>query len=204
MSFCGRARRLAARVVTVLLLAAAVGCGASDESTLSGSARIEGPAAPAAAPTSEVVRAHATPAALEIPAIGVNTGDLVDLGLTSSGAMEVPDDATTAGWFALSPVPGEPGPTVVAAHVNYQKVPGVFARLHEMKAGDTAVVRRADGTPVRFSVYRVERYTKSAFPTRDVYGNTEGPELRLITCGGSFDDATGHYRDNVVVFARLA
>jgi hypothetical protein len=36
-----------------------------------------------------------------------------------------------------------------------------------------------------------------------VYGPTTTPELRLITCGGPFDDATGHYLDNVVVFARL-
>jgi sortase (surface protein transpeptidase) len=150
------------------------------------------------------VRAHATPAALEIPAIGVNTAELVDLGLTPSGAMDVPDDAATAGWFALSPVPGEPGPAVLAAHVDFEKVPGVFARLHELKVGDTAVVRRADGTPVRFVAYRVERFAKSAFPTQDVYGNTAAPELRLITCGGSFDQAAGHYRDNVVVFARLA
>jgi sortase (surface protein transpeptidase) len=187
----------------VLLLAAAVGCG-SPPDTLSGSASVQGPTAPRSAPTSAVVRAHSTPAALEIPAIGVNTGELVDLGLTPSGAMEVPDDAATAGWFSLSPVPGEVGPTVVAAHVDYKKVPGVFARLHEMKAGDAVVVRRADGTPVGFVAYRVERFAKSAFPTGDVYGNTPGPELRLITCGGSFDQTVGHYRDNVVVYARAA
>ena len=185
---------------TVLVLAAVAGCGDAPDSTLSGSAQVEGPAAPASA----VVRAHSTPSALEIPAIGVRTEGLVDLGLTPSGAMEVPDGATTAGWFALSPVPGDSGPSVLAAHVDYRKVPGVFARLHEVAAGDEVVVRRADGTPVRFTTYRVERFAKSAFPTQDVYGNTAGPELRLITCGGSFDEASGHYRDNVVVFARLA
>ena len=197
----GRLSRLAPRVVAVLLLAAAAGCGSAPSGpTASGSAQVQGPTAP----TAVVVRARSTPSALEIPAIGVNTGELVDLGLTPSGAMEVPDGATTAGWFALSPVPGEPGPSVLAAHVDYKKVPGVFARLDKMKVGDTAVVRRADGTPVRFVAYRVGHFAKSAFPTQDVYGNTQGPELRLITCGGSFDKASGHYRDNVVVFARLA
>ena len=185
----------------LLLLAAAAGCGGTPAApTASGSAQVRGPTAP----TSAVVRARSTPSALEIPAIGVNTGEFVDLGLTPSGRMEVPKDATTAGWFALSPVPGEPGPSVLAAHVNYKKVPGVFSRLHEMKVGDTAVVRRADGTPVRFVAYRVEHFAKSAFPTQDVYGNTAGPELRLITCGGTFDEGVGHYRDNVVVFARRA
>lgn len=191
-------RRLA--LAGVALLALLTGCGEAPDSTLSGSAQVQGSAAPSAA----VVRAHATPSSLEIPAIGVRAEGLVDLGLTSSGAMEVPDGAATAGWFSLSPVPGEPGPSVVAAHVDYDKVPGVFARLHEMKVGDTAVVTRSDGTPVRFTAYRVERFAKTAFPTQDVYGNTAGPELRLITCGGSFDQGSGHYRDNVVVFARLA
>ena len=193
-------RRLATRVVAVLLLAAAAGCGGTpaEPAPAQGSAPVRGPTAP----TSAVVRARVTPTSLEIPAIGVNTGELDDLGLTPSGAMDVPEGASTAGWFALSPVPGEAGPSVLAAHVNYDGVPGVFARLHEMKVGDTAVVRRSDGTPVRFTAYRVERFSKSAFPTADVYGNTAGPELRLITCGGDFDRAAHSYRDNVVVFAR--
>ena len=190
-------RRLATRVVAVLLLAAVTGCGGTPAP---GSAPVQGPTAP----TSVVVRARVTPTSLEIPAIGVNTGELDDLGLTPSGAMDVPEGASTAGWFALSPVPGEVGPSVLAAHVNYDGVPGVFARLHEMKVGDTAVVRRSDGTPVRFTAYRVERFSKSAFPTADVYGNTAGPELRLITCGGDFDRAAHSYRGNVVVFARIA
>ena len=67
--------------------------------------------------------------ALDVPAIGVHTTGLVDLGLTSSGALDIPENATTAGWFALSPVPGEVGPAVLAAHVDYDKKPGVFARL---------------------------------------------------------------------------
>ena len=194
-------RRLATRVVAVLLLAVAAACGTpADPTPATGAAPVQD----ATAPTSAVVRARVTPTSLEIPAIGVNTGELDDLGLTPSGAMDVPEGASTAGWFALSPVPGEVGPSVLAAHVNYDGVPGVFARLHEMKVGDTAVVRRSDGTPVRFTAYRVERFSKSAFPTADVYGNTAGPELRLITCGGDFDRAAHSYRDNVVVFARMS
>ena len=63
---------------------------------------------------------------------------------------------------------------------------------------------RADGTEVPFRVYAVREFVKADFPTALVYGPTEGPELRLITCGGGFDSATGHYLDNIVVFARSA
>ena len=204
-----RERAWATRVAAILLLTVVAGCGQTAGAASSAppadtaAAPAPGPAAPSAAPATTTVRARNTPVALDVPAIGVHTTGLVDLGLTPSGALDVPKDAATAGWFALSPVPGEVGPAVLAAHVDYDKVPGVFARLSEMKVGDTAEVTRSDGAAVRFTAYRVERFSKSAFPTADVYGNTAGPELRLVTCGGEFDVAARHYRDNVVVFARL-
>jgi hypothetical protein len=34
-----------------------------------------------------------------------------------------------------------------------------------------------------------------------VYGKTRLPTLRLVTCGGPFNEATGHYRDNLIVYA---
>ena len=116
--------------------------------------------------------------------------------------LEVPPDATGTGWYLHSPAPGDPGPAVLAAHVDYGGRPGVFARLGDLRPGAPITVRRADGTEVAFVVDRVERYPKAAFPTDAVYGDTPGPELRLITCGGAFDDASGHYVDNVVAYAR--
>jgi hypothetical protein len=188
----GSARRTVAlaALVAALGLTGAVACG--DPSTASGKATTG----------QAVVRADATPKTLEVPSIGVRTTGLVDLGLTPEGKMEVPHDAVTAGWYGLGPVPGEPGPAVIAAHVNYKKVNGVFARLHEVAVGDAITVTRADGGVAAFTAYRVEHYAKATFPTQDVYGNTDGPELRLVTCGGDFDQTTGHYRDNIVVFAR--
>ena len=46
-------------------------------------------------------------------------------------------------------------------------------------------------------------FLKSRFPTAAVYGPVPDPQLRLITCGGTFDPATGHYLSNVIVFASL-
>ncbi|WP_394360327.1 class F sortase [Amycolatopsis sp. SB7-3] len=145
----------------------------------------------------------AKPARLEIPAIGVRTGEIVDLGLAGDGTLQVPHDAITTGWFTGGPAPGEIGPAVLAGHVDYKKVPGVFVRLKELKAGDEALVHREDGSTAVFTVYAVERHPKASFPTEKVYGDTIGPELRLITCGGDFDSSTGNYLDNVVAFAKL-
>jgi hypothetical protein len=145
----------------------------------------------------------AKPASLTIPAIGVRADGITDLGLTPDGALEVPGDATTVGWFTGAPSPGEAGPAVLAAHVDYKHVPGAFSRLKELRPGERAEVGRADGRIAVFTVYRVERYPKAAFPTDEVYGDTPDAELRLITCGGAFDRASGNYLDNVVAYARL-
>ncbi|MEU3626138.1 class F sortase [Amycolatopsis coloradensis] len=143
------------------------------------------------------------PATLEIPAIGVRTGEIIDLGLAGDGSLQVPQDAITTGWFTGGPAPGETGPAVLAGHVDYKKVPGVFVRLKELKPGDEAVVHRKDGATAVFTVYAVERHPKATFPTEKVYGDTAGPELRLITCGGDFDSSTGNYLDNVIAYAKL-
>ncbi|MFE5564180.1 class F sortase [Amycolatopsis japonica] len=176
------------------------------------SGKVASPASPptmsAAAPSATVIPpvsplAPAKPARLEIPAIGVRTGEIVDLGLAGDGTLQVPHDAITTGWFTGGPAPGEVGPAVIAGHVDYKKVPGVFVRLKELKAGDEALVHREDGITAVFTVYAVERHPKASFPTEKVYGDTTGPELRLITCGGDFDSSTGNYLDNVVAFAKL-
>ena len=79
--------------------------------------------------------------------------------------------------------------------------PAVFYRLHELQLGDAVRVTRADGSRVEFTVRRTEQHAKAAFPTEIVYAPTAGAELRLITCGGAFDRSSGHYVDNVIVFA---
>lgn len=141
-------------------------------------------------------------ATLEIPAIGVST-PLVSLGLDEQQAMEVPTDFAKAGWYRHSPTPGETGPSVVAGHVDSRTGPAVFYRLTDLQPGDEVHVRRGDGTTATFAVERVEQHPKDAFPHDEVYGDTEGPELRLITCGGLFDRARGAHRDNIIVYASM-
>jgi len=139
---------------------------------------------------------------LTIAALGVHAS-FVPLGLNGDGTIEVPDDVTHVGWYTLGPSPGQVGPAVVLGHVDSARSgAGVFYKLGAAKDGDQIVVNRADGRTVTFSVYAVREYSKDAFPTDTVYGNTAGPELRLITCGGRFDRSSGHYLSNIVVFAR--
>jgi sortase (surface protein transpeptidase) len=140
---------------------------------------------------------------VSIPAVGV-AARVIRLALNSDGTMEVPNDYSVAGWYRLGPRPGEKGAAVIVGHVDSREGPAVFYRLGEVAPGDLVRVASPHRSPLSFRVYAVREYPKSAFPTSRVYGQTTRPELRLITCGGAFDDATGHYVDNVVVFARLA
>lgn len=145
------------------------------------------------------------PVSVSIPALQV-TSRLLHLGLNSDGTMAVPSDAQAheAAWFTGSPTPGTQGPAVIEAHVTAPGGAGPFFRLATMKDGDTVSVTLSSGKTVQFSVYQVSHYPKDAFPTGDVYGNTTGAELRLITCGGQFNRSTGHFEDNTVVYARQA
>lgn len=162
-------------------------------------------AAPAAGPLRAVDRLEQSPPAqLQVPAIGVRTDRIVALAPDAGGVLTAPDDAATTGWFTRGPTPGAAGPAVIAGHVGVAGSAGPFARLGEVAVGDEVSVLRADGTDAVFTVYRVERVARGAFPAGEVYGDTAGPELRLITFGGVFDRGDGPYPDNVVVWARLA
>jgi sortase (surface protein transpeptidase) len=140
------------------------------------------------------------PVSLTIPSIGVQTS-LVHLGLTATGALQVPPTTTVAGWYTGSPPPGAVGSAVIAGHIDSVAGPGVFYRLSSLRPGDSVYVRRADGSLAVFRVTVIRSYLKDAFPTADVYGPVPDAELRLITCGGTFDYATGHYVSNTVVYA---
>ena len=72
-------------------------------------------------------------------------------------------------------------------HVDSHDGPAIFYRLSEVAVGDEVVVHRRDAPDVTFTVTRVEQYPKDTFPTDAVYGPVPNPELRLITCGGTFD-----------------
>ena len=152
------------------------------------------------------MRTASAPVAVSIPAIGVRAA-IVRLGQLPDGSMEVPTAGPAydkAGWYRYSPMPGSLGPAIIVGHLDSAADgPSVFYRLGSLHPHDTVRITRLDGSVVVFTVDSVSRYHKADFPSRLVYGNTNGPALRLITCGGTFDRGSGHYLDNVVVMASM-
>jgi len=139
------------------------------------------------------------PDRLRIAAIGVDT-PLEYLKLDPAGGLQVPVDFAHAGWYAGGPAPGDVGPAVIAGHVDSKTGAAVFYRLRDLHAGDTIQVSRG-GTWLSFRVVSTEVHAKKDFPTGQVYRPTPFPELRLITCGGSFDWRRRSYTDNIIVYA---
>jgi hypothetical protein len=203
----GRARiRLAGLAGTALLLGGAAALGVAvlaQQHAPSPASAAAGTVGPAAAKPPSLRRS--APVSVAIPDIGVRS-TLLRLGLNPDGSMQVPDISTSAGeaaWYKYSVTPGQIGTAVIEGHVDSQVGPAVFYRLGALRPGDHIDVSLADGMTAVFRVTGVREYTKVDFPTEMIYGPTNYASLRLVTCGGTFDYATGHYLSSVVVFASL-
>ncbi|SCL64553.1 Sortase family protein [Micromonospora eburnea] len=148
---------------------------------------------------------RSTPTTISIPKIGVQA-EIMSLGTNPDGTVQVPplDQAMKAGWYSPGASPGEPGNAVIVGHVDSAKIgPAVFFNLGALQRGDTISIAREDGSTATFTVNEVKSYPKTAFPTDLVYGPSDQPGLRVVTCGGTFDQSAGSYVDNVIAFASM-
>jgi hypothetical protein len=151
--------------------------------------------------------AYAVPVSIDVPDVGIHA-ELIKVGLQSDGSLGVPplDQAQLAAWYDRGPSPGQIGPAVIDAHVDSRETSGfrgAFYNLGEMQPGEQIEVTRTDHRVAVFTVDSVQQAAKDSFPSSRVYGSVPYSALRLITCGGPFDDATGSYEDNTIVYAHL-
>jgi LPXTG-site transpeptidase (sortase) family protein len=151
------------------------------------------------APAPAVSTRPAPPARISIPAARVDAP--VDAVGAARGELAVPS-LGRAGWWDGGPRPGEDGRAVIVGHLDSHSGPDVFGRVPDLSRGDAILVRDQAGGAHHYSVVGVTRVRKAKFPTDDVYGPASRPVLVLVTCGGPWDAALGHYRDNVLVYAR--
>jgi hypothetical protein len=147
------------------------------------------------------------PTEIRIPSIGASS-TLTGTGLNPDGTAEVPpvDEPLQASYLDWSDEIELERPLVVYGHVNGRgpggkSVPGVFARLDQVRPGAEVQVTRADGAVEVYVVSAVESISKASFPTDKVYDIVNKPAVRIITCTGLFDPVAGHYKDNYIVYA---
>ena len=137
-----------------------------------------------------------------MPSLGIAV-PIGQLGLQANHQVQVPTSVHAVGWFRLGPTPGQVGSSVILGHVDSYRGPGIFFTLKTLAPGALIEVRLADGLTAQFRVTSVVQYAKATFPDHLVYGSHSNRWLNLVTCGGTFNHATGSYESNIVVFSRL-
>ncbi|HUZ41761.1 MAG TPA: class F sortase [Acidimicrobiales bacterium] len=142
------------------------------------------------------------PVHLRIPIIGLSL-PLSVLTLNKDGTVNVPTNFAEPGWYSGDRAPGQNGSAVILGHVDNFHGPAAFFYLDKLSLGNRVYVTLADGKQLVFAVIGERMYMKTNFPDALVYGARNYPALQLVTCGGIFDPATGHYLSNIVVFTAL-
>ncbi|EST25250.1 class F sortase [Streptomyces roseochromogenus] len=193
-------RIAAASTLALALSGGLAACGSGDRPAPD--AKVSNSAVPAPAKAATPMKAS-KPTRLQIPSAGVDAGPVLPLAVDSTGELGVPPvaKADQAGWYTGGVTPGEKGPAVLVAHYDTAKGPALMKNIKNVKIGDVIKVGRADGSTATFKIREIQQVDKKAFPTNKVYGDTTGPELRLLTCGGPIQD--GHRTDNIILYATL-
>ncbi|WP_371580003.1 class F sortase [Streptomyces sp. NBC_01314] len=157
-------------------------------------------------PAAEPLRG-ARPQRLDIPAMGVQA-PVVARGLDREGAIEPPSygQPGVVGWYAGGARPGATGTALFVGHVDTETRPAVFYKLSALRVGEKIRVARSDGRIVEFTVDDVQVIGRKDFDAQQAYGVRQSgrAELRLVTCGGTFDKTSRTYTANVVVSAYLS
>ncbi|NXY97326.1 class F sortase [Streptomyces sp. BR123] len=170
-------------------------------------ARAGGPAYPVPGlPVAHAPLAASPPVRVDVPSLGIQA-PVVPRGLDTGGAIDPPpyDRPGAVGWWQAGVKPGEAGAALMVGHVDTASRPAVFYGLSSARPGGKVRVVRADGSVAEFTIEDVRVYERTRFDADKAYGRRiEGrAELRLVTCGGTYDKAAEEYTANVVVSAYL-
>lgn len=150
----------------------------------------------------DVIAPRDVPVPVRVVMAGLGIDGVVErTGVNDRGELDVPADARTLVWYRYGPSPGDPGSAVIAGHLDWKGVLGVFHQLAATSVGTTVTVHYSDGAERSFTVTAVELVDKPAVAVDGTFFRNGASVLRLVTCGGEFDDAVNSYKSNVIVTA---
>lgn len=167
---------------------------------------VSGPGTSSATLGSLAQRVLLEPVRIQIPSLGVDA-PIISVGVTSAGALEVPDNVTQAAWYQAGSAPSQPGTAIIAAHVDYAGKLGLFNALHTLSPGTVIDITDAAGRVHQFRSTTGTLAPKSDPSTVEALAAAAAsagkPQLALITCGGDLDSEAHTYYDNYVLLADL-
>lgn len=150
--------------------------------------------------------ATAIPIRLLIPSIDVNA--IVEpVGVLPNDDLATPTGSPwdDVGWYKSGPAPGERGSAVIDGHLDRPGgYPAVFWHLRDVHVGDNVMVIAAQGKTVLFRVTRLALYPPQDAPLQEIFGNTAGTHLNLITCAGDWIPSQSQTTLRLVVYTSLA
>lgn len=197
-----RAARVRAAAGLLLLLASATACKVQDGAAATGPLMLPATVRAGHWPQQAGESSRwARPLRVMVPRLKIDA-PVTGIGSGEKGRLEAPPlgDRNLVGWDRQSPVPGSPGAAVLVGHLDTKSGPAVFARLRQVKAGDTLAVVRSDEQVVVYRATEIQEVGKSDFPVGKVFSVSTIPAIRLVTCGGRYDHARGSYDDNLIVY----
>jgi hypothetical protein len=134
--------------------------------------------------------------------------------LNPDGSLYVPPNPRAVSWSSQDVAPGSGhGTIILVGHVNYGGVAGAFADLADYRVGQIITLVLADGRRLNYAVAAppIEVNKNALGPRREelfdqshsygLAGRPKSGRLLLLSCGGIFDNRTGHYESNIFVYA---
>ena len=134
--------------------------------------------------------------------------------LNPDGSLYVPPNPRAVSWSSQDVAPGSGhGTIILVGHVNYGGVAGAFADLAGYRVGQIITLVLADGRRLNYAVAAppIEVNKNALGPRREelfdqshsygLAGRPKSGRLLLLSCGGIFDNRTGHYESNIFVYA---
>ncbi|MFI6858263.1 class F sortase [Streptomyces sp. NPDC050416] len=127
---------------------------------------------------------------------------VVPVASLADGALALPEDLGTGGWWALGAAVGSSqGTVLIAGHVDtHEDGLGPFAALHELPLGARIEVTAADGQVHAYQVNARRTYRQEQLPG-DLFAGDGVHRLVLVTCAGPYDRTAGRYQRNLVLYA---
>ena len=168
--------------------------------------------------------AVAVPLELQLPSLRL-TAPVLGVGLNSKNVMDTPMGSAKdpvwqkVFWYRGSGIPGDATTATIAGHVDdVIGRPAIFARLKDLRVGDTVTVRDTrTGLAIDFVVTQTVTYTlqQTVDPAvlAQIYGSGpvtgQGPQpspdglahLTLITCTGNWVNRIGTFDHRLAVYA---
>ena len=203
------------RIIVIIALLVAAGCGTESTSSNSPTTVVEQPTTttttevPKVTTTvertpvettisdlPEVIGGFEKPLNISIPSIGVEA-NIQSVGNLPNGEMFVPE-VDQVGWWKYGAAINQIGSMVLAGHVDYNGVKGVFYELRNVQTGDQITV---NGT--NYVVTNTVQQDKSVIVDSGLFDNQATHQLAIVTCGGSFDQSARSYEDNIIVYAEI-